>query len=192
MGVKRTWLEKWSWPSFSDYREKNFETMDSYLGFSPQNILDIGCGLAYESEKFQKKYGTDLYLLDGDAELTIENYRDINYGPVDNFKFYNTIRDLKESWDHRQLKYNFVDANNIKLSQEIKFDLIYSLLSCGFHYPAITYKDLIEKHSTDKTVIIMDFQKSSLEGQLTYIDVIDIISENDTALKIHLKFKKIK
>lgn len=190
MRAKRSWLEKWSWPSFSDYREKNFEIIDSYLKFVPRTILDIGCGLAYESEKFQKKYETDLYLLDGDVELTKENNRDINYGPVTDFKFYNSIRDLKKSWDDRQLKYNFVDANNIELSREIQFDLIYSLFSCGFHYPAITYKDLISIHSTDETVIIMDFQKLYIEEQLNYINIIKIISENDKTMKIHFNFKK--
>lgn len=190
MQAKRTWLEKWSWTSFSDYREQNFKIIDSYLEFTPRIILDIGCGLAYESGKFQKKYGTDLYLLDGDAELSKENNRDINYGPVDDFVFYNPIKDLKKSWDNQKLKYNFVDANNIELPHEIRFDLIYSLFSCGFHYPATTYKDLIRSHSTDKTVIIMDFQKLSIKEQLEHINIIKIISENDTTMKIHFNFKK--
>jgi len=187
---KRTWLEKWSWKSFSENREENFETLDSYLNFQPKNILDIGCGLAYESEKFQKKYNTNLYLLDGDVEATKGNSRDIKYGTVDDFKFYNSIADLKKSWNDRKIRYNFVDANKIEIPNEIKFDLIYSLLSCGFHYPVTTYKHLIDNHSTDDTVIIMDFQKSSIDQQMQYIDVIDTISENSTAIKLHFKFKQ--
>lgn len=156
--MQNKWLDKWNIPQHVESKKKLFQTIDSYLQFTPKRILDIGCGLARESELFQKKYNCELYLLDGDFDDTNNVKRDVKYGTVDNFKFYNKIETLKESFDNRGMQYVFVDANNISITDNIKFDLILSNVSCGFHYPANTYKDLIKKHSTLKTKILFDLR----------------------------------
>jgi len=167
----------------------NFNIIQSYIQRIPKTILDIGCGLAKESEFFQKKYKSDLYLLDGDFNSTTENKRDINYGAVSSFKFYSKIDDLKKSFNERNMNYTFVDANNISIDDSIKFDLIYSIVSCGFHYPAKTYKDLILKHSNNESIIIMDLRSSSILEQSEDIEIVNILQTSKKSIKAHVRFK---
>ena len=47
--------------------------LEQYLPRPPKRILDIGCGYAHISDMFQKKYGTELYLLDGDISGNAEH-----------------------------------------------------------------------------------------------------------------------
>jgi SAM-dependent methyltransferase len=192
MSLENKWLNGWLDPALNkDYlliKETNFNIIESYIKILPNSILDIGCGLAKESELFQKKYNSKLYLLDGDFEDTLNNNREINYGEVSNFKFYSKINDLKKSFDERKMQYNFVNANNINIEDAIKFDLVYSIVSCGFHYPAITYKNLILKHTTDNSVIIMDLRKISLNEQLSDIKIINVLEESKKSIKAHIKF----
>ena len=168
------WLDKWSTQSHIDSKKVVFEKIDKFINFQPKRILDIGCGLAYESQMFQKKYNCELYLLDGDFDDTSHVKRDIKYGTVDNFAFYNKVDELKESFDKRKMDYTFVNANNIQIPETIKFDLIISIVSCGFHYPANTYKDLVQKHSTNDTVIIFDLRNHADHNDVEVIESIDI------------------
>jgi len=189
-GKKLSWLQFWQHDNFFRTRKQNFEIIDNYINKKPNAILDIGCGLALESEHFQKKYQSDLFLIDGDSSTTVTNTREIKYGPVENFKFYNKISDLKNDFDKRQLNYNFYDFNILDEYHDfgIKFDLIYSNLSCGFHYPASTYKKIITKNSDENTIIIMDFQKEFIEDQLKDIDIVATVSESDKAVKLHFRY----
>jgi hypothetical protein len=138
-----------------------------------------------EAQLFQEKHNTSLYLLEGDFEDTKENRRDVNYGTVESFKFYNKVSDLKEWWDSQKLDYTFVDANNIRLDDSLKFDLIYSSVSCGFHYPASTYKDLISKHSHKNTKIIFDIRKKSEQHD---IKIIKVIAETKKYVTAEIQF----
>ena len=183
------WLNKWQTTTHQEYKKNNFEILDNYLNISPINILDIGCGLAYESESFQRKYNSNLYLLDGDFSKTIENKRDVGYGPSKNFKFYNTIKSLHESFDKRNLRYKFLDACNLKLDENVKFDLIYSILSCGFHYPVYDYITFIKKHSDDNSRIILDIRKNILHEQIQYVDVIKVVHNYRQYQTVEIKIK---
>ena len=180
------WLSKWNREEHDIQKEENFKRVDDFLNFTPKRILDIGCGLAKESELFQKKYNAELYLLDGDFDSTKQRARDIRYGEADNFKFYSKVNDLKQSFDNRNIKYTFVDANNIDIEEDIKFDLIYSFLSCGFHYPVTTYYNLIKKHSTKDTICIFDIRRETLdESKIKIVDNIAVHKKYST-LQIEL------
>jgi SAM-dependent methyltransferase len=184
------WLNVWSNDNFSKFKENNFTNIYGYLEKPPTRILDIGCGLAYESEMFQKKYGSELYLLDGEQDLDGKHQDGFNK-ETDNFAHYNTIADLKKSYDSRNMKYTFVDSNNIDIPEDVKFDLIVSFASCGFHYPADTYKELIQKHSTDDTVVILDLRANvKTPNDLTVVNVISVHPEKNPKRKTcHVKFK---
>lgn len=179
------WMEKWSVQQHVTAKKELFNTIDRYLKFAPKRILDIGCGLAREAEFFQKKYKSELYLLDGDFEDTSSVSRDIKYGTVDNFKFYNRVDDLKESYDTRGMKYTFVDANNINIPSDIKFDLILSNVSCGFHYPANTYKSLVQAHSDENTKMIFDLRTSV---QHPDVNIVNLILQSKKYIKAEIKF----
>ena len=172
------WLDKWNDESHIESKYNIFHDTINYINFIPKTILDIGCGYARESEYFQKKFNTDLWLLDGDFENTKDRKRDISFGSAESFKFYNKVRTLKESFNSRNMKYTFVDANNIIIPDEIKFDLIYSGLSCGFHYPASTYKNLILKHSHQNTRVIFDLRNKAEHEDVKIISVVKKYSKH--------------
>lgn len=162
---EKDWInEEWFTPDYQAHKQQNFELLDKILPESPKRILDIGCGLAWESRMCQQKYGTELWLMDGD-------YDDNDHGPfrtqmqacycedVKDFAFYYRLDYLQNQLDQLgTTNYHLIDCNNIDIEDHIKFDVITSWVSCGFHYPASTYRDLIIKHSHDHTVIVMDLR----------------------------------
>lgn len=181
---------KWTDPEYIQGKRQTFEIVDQYLTAPPQRILDIGSGYAHVSEFFQKKYGTELWLLDGDRSLNTEQHtRKAKYGPVDDFQFYAPVQQLKDHWDSQGMRYQFVDAHSPQIDPTVKFDLIYSWISCGFHYPVSVYKDLIQRHSTDRTVIIMDFRRKTLAEQSHCFRVVDQLRGSDQSKKLTLRIQ---
>ena len=185
-GDKRSWLERWSWDSFHDFRIEQNKILRNYfdsINHNPTTLLDIGCGLAEESFLIKEKYHTELYLLEGDVSATEDRERDIQVGPVEDFKFYNKIEVLQERWDQKG-SYTYIDASNINIDKDVIFDTIVSFQACGFHLPLLTYKDLIQKHSNTNTVLIADIQD---EAMTQGTEIIDIVYKGDFK-RIHYKF----
>ena len=179
---------QWSTENHDDAKLEVFKTIDKYLTSPPISILDIGCGYAKESEMFQKKYGSYLYLLDGDRlENKSNQSRADRYGDPQDFAFYMKSADLKKRFREHDLNFIFIDANKPTMP-DIKFDLIYSLLSCGFHYPLETYKELVLKHSNNKTVCIFDIRKTTFKQQVNCLKSFKIIDEKEKHYKIHACF----
>ena len=109
---KISWLEHWQSEDYMSSREVNYNVIKDYIQIHPKNILDIGCGLAIESEFFQKEFNSELFLIDGDSTTTKGKPRYNKYGPLEDFQFYNKIEDLKEHYNDRGLRYKFYDFNN--------------------------------------------------------------------------------
>tara|TARA_B110000503_G_scaffold69653_1_gene108556 strand:- start:4930 stop:5496 length:567 start_codon:yes stop_codon:yes gene_type:complete len=186
---KDEWINKWANPQHQQKKLDMFNIVDSYINFEPKTILDIGCGLAVESELFQKKYNCNLYLLDGDFDTTVSRKRKVNYGSDTTMAFYSKVPDLMNSWNERKLKYTFIDANDISIDSSIKFDLIYSFESCGFHYPANSYAELIKKHSHENTVCIFDIRTKTYAEQSANFQTVKKIHTGHKFETTVLKFK---
>lgn len=182
------WLDHWETTEHKEKKISNANLLKSYLKETPKRILEIGCGLAIESEILQRHYGCELYLLDGDFESK-SAIRDVSYGEVDTMAFYNKVEDLKKSFDSRRLHYVFIDAQDINIFETTKFDLIFSFESCGFHYPAKTYKDLVLKHSHENTKVIFDIRKKTLKEQSEDFEIIEILQDSKKFVTAHIKFK---
>lgn len=162
---EKDWInEEWFSAEYQAHKQENFELLDQYLDSSPKRILDIGCGLAWESRLFEQRHGSELWLLDGD-------YDDNDHDPsrtqmqarycenAKDFAFYYRLDFLRSELDKLNTRnYHLVDCNNIQIQDNTKFDLITSWVSCGFHYPVSTYRTLIEKHSDEHTVVVMDLR----------------------------------
>ena len=186
------WLDQeWDSEEYRLDKKKSFECLESFITTAPKKILDIGCGLAFESELFQKKYGCELYLLDGNSNSNNNSQvREIGFDQSGTFKFYSDSRELTESFIKRNLKYTFVDVSNINISDNVIFDLIYSNLSCGFHYPINTYYTLLKKHSDKNTVMIFDIKGKTLTDQLNdQFEVVREVSVSNKISKYQLKIK---
>ena len=188
-----SWLNIWQTPEYLEKKEKAFNIVDSYLiGLSviPNCILDIGCGLAFETEFFQKKYNSEIFLLDDDFDNNIETQnRDVFFGPANTLKFYSNLNDLFNSYKQRNLRYNFIYAKNPVIKQDIKFDLIYSNRSYGFHYPIETYIDLIKNHSNKDTIVILDLWKETYTEQIAKCNLVKVLEDGEQHYKVHVNFQ---
>jgi SAM-dependent methyltransferase len=166
INLENRWINsEWQTNEYKETKNISFNLLNSFLTRAPSNILDIGCGLAFESELFQSKYNSNLYLLDGDFEDSVNATRDRKYGSSDSMAFYSKISNLKNNFNLRNLKYNFIDANNIQIEKHVKFDLVYSNVSCGYHYPLHTYLELLKNHTTKESILIFDINSARLEEQ---------------------------
>lgn len=152
----------WDSELYQGYKQENFDILDKHLETPPIKILDIGCGLAWESRYFYHKYGSELWLLDGDTKDNKDKIygTDGSYHPTaDDFLFYHPLSKLDDEFKRVNIQnYHLIDCNNINIPSDVKFDLITSWLSCGFHYPVNTYRDLILKHSHENTKVVMDLR----------------------------------
>lgn len=187
------YFKEWLKPEHVAQKAEYFRILDQHCQPTPRSILDIGCGLAFESRDFNKKYGTELYLLDGDFNSnTTHNLRRKDFGPKGNMMYYTGLQSLKNFFDSQNVtNYHMVDADRTEIPQDKKFDLICSWLSCGFHYPVDDYRDLIEKHSHANTKIIVDIRKYTLSTALKTIDIVRILAEQPSSIKAEIRFKAV-
>lgn len=192
----KDWInEEWYSNEYQKIKFENFNILDQYLKISPKNILDIGCGLAWESRLFNQKYGSELWLLDGDISENQkkENGIDTSYNQsADNFLFYNSLSKLDLELKKLDTKnYHLIDCNNITIPENVKFDLICSWLSCGFHYPLSTYKELILKHSHKKTRVIVDIRTTLRTDELIIdpkVHVVQILNSRKKVKTCEIRF----
>jgi SAM-dependent methyltransferase len=186
---QKDWInEEWFTDMYQQHKQENFELLDEYLSTHPKTILDIGCGLGWESRLFNKKYGTELYLLDGDYDDNAQDDRvqqQARYTTdAKNFAFYYKLDFLRNELDKLNTQnYHLVDCNNIDISEDIKFDVITSWVSCGFHYPVNTYRDLILKHSHENTVVVMDLRILAKQTQPIVEDGVEVVEIINTRAK---------
>ena len=159
-------------------------------------ILDIGCGLAWESRLFNEKYNSELWLLDGDAKNNDTKSPKANTGKyhatIDDFLFYHPLDNLDiELKKLGTTNYHLVDCNNINIPEDVKFDLITSWVSCGFHYPVNIYKELILKHSHPGTRIVMDlrvmYKKTGMPEPEEGVKIINIFNRRPKYVMAELK-----
>ena len=137
----------------------------SYLaGKSISTHLDIGGGTGHRSKEICKVFNNAVYILEGSSEDNSKKnktaLRDKYNSSADNFQYYWEFDELKEKISQTLDGYEhyLINAENIKIDKGLKFDLITSLMSCGFHYPLSTYYDLLHKHSHKDTVMIFDLR----------------------------------
>ena len=183
----------WQKPQYIANKVTLFNKIDSYFGRAPKRILDIGCGFAKTSELFQKKYNCEVYLLESDIDNS-PGSRIGKWGSAKTFQWYLPIDRLKQAWNEQGIRYTFVDGADLQVAPDVKFDLVYSWLSCGFHYPADTYRDFIKAHTTQDSVVIMDFRNNINTGpqialsQANY-EIIKVLDSNNKKRTCHIQFK---
>jgi SAM-dependent methyltransferase len=175
------WTRKWTSPEYIAKRQGNFEKVDAYLNQPIKRILDIGCGFAWESRFFQEKYNCELWLLDGDNAVNRDKPEIASYGnwnnDSNNLLFYHSLDYLDQQLKELGTKnYHLIDCNNINISEEIKFDLITSWLSCGHHYPVSVYRDLMLKHSDENTRIVLDLRAKGSPDNFIGVEGFEIVN----------------
>lgn len=188
-------INGWLAPGYQQSKKENFTKLDNYLGFAPTTLLDIGCGMAWESRFFYNQYKTEIWLIDGDNKSNNSNAIDRNFhSDPKKFGFYHELDYLREQINSTGFtNYTLINSNEISIPKDKKFDVITSWLSCGFHYPVSTYKDLILDHSHKNTRIIMDI-RVGLKNRWPEIDndveIVSIISYHKKHINAEIRFKE--
>ena len=187
------WLQIWDTPEYQELKEQDINfVLEYFADHPPKKILDIGCGLAWESRAMQQNFGSELWLLDGDPQGQDTRKSEVGWrGDADNMSFYNSLEELDELLQQLGTEnYHLVDANNIQIDEDVKFDLVYSAISCGFHYNANTYMDLIQKHSHENTKIIFDLRTKNLQQDNTIIKEILVVGRKHKKCLIEFSDEK--
>lgn len=175
------WTEKWTRPDYIARKRENFELVDAYLNQPIKNILDIGCGFAWESRFFQEKYNCELYLIDGDNSDNVYKPESASYGnwntEFENLLFYHPLDYLDNQLKQLGTRnYHLFNCKNVEIPEYIKFDLITSWLSCGHHYPVNVYRDLMLKHSHENTRIVLDIRAKGVHTHFIGVEGFEIIN----------------
>lgn len=148
--------------------DKDYQQIKSFLPEQASNILDIGCGLGLIDITFSNHYNSeaDVYLLDKTQDLQEgENVRGFNK----QYTFYNSLQSSKETLIANgvpESKIHTYEVGQHEGLNEVKFDLIVSLLSCGWHYGIENYVKLINNQLSENGVLILDIRHNT--GQLEY------------------------
>jgi len=144
---------------------------------NPRNVLEIGGGVGRASVYLAKRFNwhdATFYMLDGDAgEKQI-----CPVGGDGELDFYNSFSSTKNFMSANGIDDQvLLDASNSSWENEVsvKFDLIYSFLSIGFHWPIDLYLDRIHKFCHKDTLLVFgvrgtDRGHSFSEGQISRID----------------------
>ena len=134
-----------------------------YYGYKPE-------GAAYNSLDFTMEF----LKINGVNESQIALY---NAG-MNEFPSCETAADDDCLLCHGQGEYwegNFIKLVKCECACNVKFDIIISLLSCGFHYPVETYLDKIK--AAKSGIVILDIRKNSgglelLKNNFSSVEVI--------------------
>ena len=165
--------------------ETEFKDIVNYLPSKATNILDIGCGIGGINVLLFKHYGapdTAFYCLD---KTQTDN---IYYGFKEKGAYYNSLeitRDFLLLNGIRNVHMMSANDSNTIETPEI-FDLIFSLISWGFHYPVETYLAQAYDHLHMGGHLIMDIRKDTngLDAVRGKFMTTKLISETNKKVRI--------
>ena len=136
---------------------------------TPRRVLDIGCGFALYDTFLLKHYGypadMHLYLLDKTTDLEREKDMGFKGGGFrrEGISFYTNLEcasDILISNGATKDNIHTIVVTEKPLShlESSSFDLIFSLLSYGHHYPVSTYVKEIKRLLSQGGVLILDLR----------------------------------
>lgn len=138
--------------------EQDFRIIENHLPERVESIIDIGCGMAGIDVFLKRKYpAARLDLLDGDGKFQ-------SYGFSPTSKPYSSRACAEELLAANGVKCDgWIDVGT---NDQLKADLVISLLSWGFHYPLSAYNvsgfciaDLRKGHEGRRGVVIYEAAK---------------------------------
>lgn len=160
---------------------KDVISFSKYLTESPLFVLDVGSGMGGTDVLLYRKYKSSFHLLDKNFEDS-----EIQYGFSESPSRYNNF----------ELTRQFMLLNGVPKGKfafyshfpplRMRYNLIMSLISCGFHYPLITYLGQIVKVMAPGCVCVFDVRKDTGQFELlhqtfNYVDTV----------QVHRKYKRV-
>ena len=156
------WFNTWQEEDYLEDKRDNAQRLVQFMGGSPvRAMLDIGCGLSYESRHLHSTQGTQCDLIDRGAEHngTLDRTRHNSYGKAGDMQGYHTLSRLRDRLDQYQdFRYRLYDADDLPAHTGRVYDLVYSSKSMGLHYPADTHRSFVQRHSHQDTRILLELR----------------------------------
>ncbi len=136
---------------------EDFWMLLPFLPVHCENILDIGCGMAGIDLFLYLHYcrNVRLQLMDGTGDT------DVKFGFNSRLSPYNHMGITRKFLLMNQVAAGHIHLHPIDPNTTIPCDLIISLLSWGFHYPASTYCDLAKRSLKSGGILVLDIRKGT-------------------------------
>lgn len=139
------------------------EMVDKILSYcpSPLTILELGCGLGRGSVLMNQRlrYYPKFYLLDGDKN---EKDQVCGLNHTSHTDFYNSLAATRIFCEANGLNdFVILDAEKDWRRDLPKFDLVFSLLSIGFHWPINLYLDSVYPYLLDEAKLVFQIRRTS-------------------------------
>jgi len=172
--------------AFQQDMENEYQEIKNFLPTKADHILDIGSGIAGIDIFLSRHYNhqIDIHLLDKTAvDKTIHYYFE------ERGSFYNSLDLAKQFLMDNQVpedKIHLHEVNNDNSCFALKYDLIISLISWGFHYPLSTYLTQVKSSLAEGGVLIIDIRKDStgLEVLRRNFNKVHVIADGNKKIKI--------
>jgi len=170
--------------ALNEMTKKDFDMIKPFIEIDKEtdnkfNILDIGCGLGTIDVYISKHYPNyNIFVQDKTESIdTSKKYNGFNQ----EYHYYNNLDMLTSFLSYNELKNFFIIDGEQIFNISEKFDIIISLLSCGWHYSVTTYLDYIKTHLTEKGKLIIDVRNDTEESLLydTFHNVNRLFNENE-------------
>jgi len=162
-------LEHWKSTPYQDFCESNFNKIETYLQknykISYNSICDIGCGIASTPIHFQKRYGSHLYLLEGQGK-----------------EFYIPLKIIEQEFIAQNIgQYTLLDISEPdwrKGLKDVKVDLILSQLAVGYHYSVEHWLEEIKNMCHENTKIFLNYNFNFKKDLLKGVEIIQEVHNN--------------
>ena len=161
----------------------DFNIFKDYLPKDSKSLLDIGCGVGLIDVAIYKHYNSiNLNLLDKSESLT--EGKKIN-GFNKDYCFYNSLSVTKDILTSNGVNINDLNLYEVDKCNEIyekKYDIIMSLLSCGWHYSIREYIFLMYRTLSYNGIIVVDIRHNTgqLDLMLRFFDIVEhIVNTNE-------------
>jgi len=171
--MQATPQSRWHTTHYISRKLENWQQIRPHVGACGR-LLDIGGGHGWEALHLQREQGTRVWVL----ERFDTRGRTTGSGTADTFAGYHTREQLRARHREIGLRAELVDADQPLLDQDLRFDVIWSFASCGFHYPVSTHLALMRRHSHEHTLWIINIRHRLEREHRRYLVLSRAIAEH--------------
>lgn len=161
--------------------ENEYTSFRQYLYPYPTSILELGCGLGRMSIFLNSKHPGDTKYYLADASEITSTERMYGWNPE---SWYNDLNLTKEFCELNNLKnLEIIDLIHESLDRLKDIDLVFSVMSVGFHYPIEQYFETLKKIMKKSGIMIFGVRKgiyenSSFLSNFEEVNFYNILNEN--------------
>lgn len=162
-----------------DEVRREFDEIKAALGeLDVRHVSDIGCGHALIDVLFWQAFASDISLIDIETSTDRHhNFRQTGSG----YASLSAARNLLENNGVPAERMMTINPNSDVLPDRT-VDLAISLLSCGFHYPAETYREYLQRNLRKGGAFVFDLRVGTDQSDfLSMFSTVEVIRSSTKA-----------